>query len=125
MIEIETEPSSTGRYLRVVPLLCDRLRREVRCRDQVLTLTKREFWIFWTLASQPERLLSRQELRDRVWHSTSKVKLRTIDLHIAHIRKKLSQLASESVPVIQTVWSLGYRLRGSLPSKHDTVKGRT
>lgn len=119
-----TDPLSNSRYLRIVPLLCDRSRREIRCRDQVLSLTKREFEIFWTLALQPERLLSRQELRNRVWHSTIKVKLRTIDLHIAHIRKKLSQFASESVPVIQTVWSLGYRLRGSLPSKHDTVKGR-
>jgi DNA-binding response OmpR family regulator len=123
-METETDPSPHGRYLRIAPLLCDKSRREIRCRGQVLSLTKREFDIFWTLASQPDRLLSRQELRDRVWRSASKVTLRMIDLHIAHIRKKLSQFPSKSVPVIQTVWSLGYRLRGSRPSKHDTVKGR-
>lgn len=123
-MESETDPSSHGRYLRVVSLLCDKLRHEVRYRDQVLPLTKREFEIFWILASQPERLVSRQELRDRVWHPASKIQLRTIDLHIAHIRKKLGQCASRSIPVIQTVWSLGYRLRRCLQPKQRTVKGR-
>ena len=97
-METETDPSPHGRYLRIAPLLCDKSRREIRCRGQVLSLTKREFDIFWTLASQPDRLLSRQELRDRVWRSASKVTLRTIDLHIAHIRKNSANFRPNQYP---------------------------
>ena len=104
-------PSAGSSSQEIGPLACDETRHELRYRNQVVSLTRIELAILSVLASQPERLVPRQDLRDRVWRSGRKVDLRTIDAHIAHIRRKLRRFKSASTPVIQTVWGLGYKLR--------------
>jgi DNA-binding response OmpR family regulator len=108
---------SEALHLEIGPLICDKARHELRYRSRTVSLTTIELAILSALASQPERLMSRQELRDKVWHSSEKVDLRTIDVHIGHLRKKLRRfkLPPDSMPVIQTVWGLGYRLRRHRP----------
>lgn len=121
MMGLNAESSPNSRYLRIGPLLCDRSCLQLRCGNLSVSLTEREFELFWALASQPERLMSRQKLRDSVWHKKSRVDLRTIDLHIAHIRRKVRRFKSSSMPVIQTVWSLGYKMRNS-PASNNNVR---
>jgi DNA-binding response OmpR family regulator len=96
-------------------LTCDPGRRKLRCGGSVVTLTTKELAIFLLLASEPERLWQRREIRDKVWNSSSAVSLRTVDEHVSHIRKKLRLVSDEGIPWVQTVWSLGYRLRLSEP----------
>jgi two-component system response regulator MprA len=98
-------------------VVCDGRRRELRSRHTAVSFTKTEFALLSVLAAQPGRLLTRQYLQDTVWGSGPAVSLRTIDAHIGHIRKKLLKLKMDpdSVPVIQTVWGLGYKLRESRP----------
>lgn len=113
----------TAIRLKIGPLVCDEGRRELRYQDRAVSLTKSELALLSALGSQPERLLSRQELRDKIWRSGKKVDLRTIDAHIAHIRKKLRQfkLAPSCRPIIQTIWGLGYKLKKSdLASRRPT-----
>ncbi len=123
MMGLDAELSPNGRKLKIGSLQCDGSCLQIRCGNLSVSLTGREFELFWALASQPERLMSRQELRDSVWHKKSRVDLRTIDLHIAHIRKKLRRFKSSSMPVIQTVWSLGYKMRNSPASNNaDAIR---
>jgi DNA-binding response OmpR family regulator len=98
-------------------VVCDGRRRELRSRHTAVSLTKTEFALLSVLAMQPGRLLTKQFLQNTVWPSRTAVSLRTIDAHIGHIRKKLRKLKihSDAVPVIQTVWSLGYKLREPQP----------
>lgn len=110
-MSLEVCASAGSSSLEIGPLACDGTRHELRYRDQAVSLTRTELAILSALASQPERLVPRQELRERVWRSGRKVDLRTIDVHIAHIRRKLRRFKSASIPVIQTVWGLGYKLR--------------
>lgn len=100
-------------------------RRELRYRHNAVSLTKIELALLSLLASQPGRLLTRQDLRHSVWGSDTAVSMRTIDAHIAHIRRKLQclKMAPDSVPVIQTVWGLGYKLKKAHPaSRRPTLK---
>ena len=106
-----------GSCLEVGPLGGDGRRNHFRNWDQVVSLTRMERTVLSVLASNAERLVSREEIRDRVWRSDKKVDLRTIDAHIVHIRKKLRRFRSVSMPIIQTVWGLGYKLRYS-PLNH-------
>ena len=101
--------------VKVGRLTCDARRRELRSGGTVVTLTAKELAIFLLLASEPERLWQRREIRDRVWNSSGEISLRTIDEHVSHIRKKLRRVSDEGIPWVQTVWSLGYRLRLSEP----------
>ncbi|MPZ70387.1 MAG: hypothetical protein GEU71_12795 [Actinobacteria bacterium] len=66
-----------------------------------LQLTRREFQLLALFVRNPGRLLRREEIAAEVW-GTSPIG-RTIDIHVARLRKKLPQGA------IETVIRLGYR----------------
>ena len=52
-------------------------------------LTKKEFEILFVLASSPNKIFSRNDLLDAIWKDESYVLDRTVDVHIARLRKKI------------------------------------
>jgi DNA-binding response OmpR family regulator len=80
-------------------------RREVRVRGEVVAFTTKEFDLVKFLAERPGRALSRQQLLDGVWGFDWYGDPRTVDVHIAQVRKKIGDAAQ-----IATVRGLGYRL---------------
>ncbi|MDQ1534935.1 MAG: two-component system, OmpR family, response regulator MtrA [Actinomycetota bacterium] len=80
-------------------------RREVRVDDTVVEFTTKEFELLRFLAERPGLALSRQQILDGVWGYDWFGDARTVDVHIAQVRKKVG----DSVP-ITTVRGLGYRL---------------
>jgi DNA-binding response OmpR family regulator len=87
-------------------------RREVRVDDAPVELTTKEFDLLRFLAERPRLALSRQQILDGVWGPDWFGDARTVDVHIAQVRKKLGDAIE-----ITTVRSVGYRLEsGSPPS---------
>jgi DNA-binding response OmpR family regulator len=82
----------------------DLRRREVRQRGTVVGLTTREFDLLAFLANNVGLALSRQQLLDGVWGSDWYGDERTVDVHVAQLRKKLGT----DLP-LATVWGVGYR----------------
>jgi two-component system response regulator MtrA len=80
-------------------------RREVRVDDTVVEFTTKEFELLRFLAERPGLALSRQQILDGVWGYDWFGDARTVDVHIAQVRKKIG----DAVP-ITTVRGLGYRL---------------
>jgi DNA-binding response OmpR family regulator len=78
----------------------------VRIADQTLDLRTQEFELLFTLASQPGRVFTREQLLQQAWGFDFYGQTRTVDVHIAHLRKKL---ASSTVS-IETVTGIGYKL---------------
>jgi len=74
----------------------------------VEALTPTEFRILAALFDAGGRVLSRQQLIDRVWGTDFYGDLRTVDVHIRHIREKLGK--SGAGDVVETVRGFGYRL---------------
>jgi DNA-binding response OmpR family regulator len=85
-------------------------RREVRAGDEVVDLTAKEFDLLLFLATRPGLALSRQQILDGVWGPDWFGDARTVDVHIAQVRKKLGDALR-----ITTVRGVGYRLE-SAPS---------
>ncbi|MDR3127084.1 MAG: response regulator transcription factor [Tannerellaceae bacterium] len=54
-----------------------------------IVLTKTEFEIISTLAMNPERIFSRENIISKVWSETPYITERTVDVHITRLRKKL------------------------------------
>ncbi len=79
-------------------------RREVRRAGEVVGLTTREFDLLAFLAANIGLALSRQQLLDGVWGSDWYGDERTVDVHVAQLRKKLGP----ELP-LATVWGVGYR----------------
>jgi DNA-binding response OmpR family regulator len=82
----------------------DMRRREVRRAGEVVGLTTREFDLLAFLAANIGLALSRQQLLDGVWGSDWYGDERTVDVHVAQLRKKLGP----ELP-LATVWGVGYR----------------
>ncbi|MGP0031681.1 MAG: response regulator transcription factor [Acidimicrobiales bacterium] len=83
----------------------DLRRREARCGGEVVDLANREFDLLSFLSQNAGLALSRQQLLDGVWGADWYGDVRTVDVHVAQLRKKLG----DSLP-LATVWGVGYRL---------------
>lgn len=78
---------------------------------QSIRLTKREFEILKRLLNCDGGYVERQDLLRLVWGPHISVEVRTVDSHVARLRKKLLQIGGSDGPTIETVWGLGYRVR--------------
>ncbi len=94
------------------PLRIDPGRREVTVHDEVIELTPTEFDLLYFMARRPGRVFTREELLDHVWGYDHAGYARTIDSHIARVRRKVAE-ADGPKDVIQTVFRVGYRYRDS------------
>jgi DNA-binding response OmpR family regulator len=82
----------------------DLRRREARNDGAVVNLTTREFDLLAFLANNAGLALSRQQLLDGVWGADWYGDERTVDVHVAQLRKKFGP----DFP-LATVWGVGYR----------------
>jgi DNA-binding response OmpR family regulator len=92
---------------RVGDLHLDPVTREVRVAGRRVELANKEFVLLRTLASDPTRVFSKQELLRDVWGFKSLGRTRTLDSHASRLRRKLDP---EGTRFIVNVWGVGYRL---------------
>lgn len=79
-----------------------------RCGDIEATLTALEFRLMWFLGESEGRLLTRAQILERVWNDVSGVPTRVVDVHVAALRKKISEVGAHLQ--INSVRGIGYRL---------------
>ncbi len=88
-------------------LVMDLERHEVTVNKAVVELTNKEFTLLQVLLESPGRVLSRQELLDRVWSPDCALDEHALDVHIHHLRRKIE---SNAYPhPIMTVRGIGYK----------------
>jgi DNA-binding response OmpR family regulator len=98
--------------VRIGALELDPVAREVWLEGRRVHLSKKEYGLLRTLASEPSRVFTREELLRGVWGFQSVVPTRTLDSHASRLRKKLT--TGDSAFVVN-VWGVGYRLVDSVP----------
>jgi DNA-binding response OmpR family regulator len=91
-------------------LECGRLRIDVAARrvfvdGALIALTGKEFDILACLAVEPGRVVSREEIFDRVWDEHWYGPRKVLDVHVAAVRRKLGDAT-----LIETVYGRGFRL---------------
>jgi two-component system phosphate regulon response regulator PhoB len=90
--------------LTIGPITIDRSRRALTVDGDAVRLTTTEFGILWELVAARGRVLSRDQLIDAVLGAGVVVTDRTIDVHVAALRKKLGDASA----LIETVRGVGY-----------------
>lgn len=95
----------TGK-LELGPIGIDLDTHTVTCEGSAIVLTLTEFKLLAALLAAPKRVLSRSDLIERVMGPGIVVTTRTIDVHIAAIRKKLSHNGG----MIRTIRGVGYQV---------------
>lgn len=73
-----------------------------------MSLTKKEIETMWTLASNPNKVFTRDNLLDSLWGFDYFGDSRTVDSHIKRLRAKLDKV-EHSDWTIKTIWGVGYK----------------
>ncbi|MBA2461802.1 MAG: response regulator transcription factor [Actinobacteria bacterium] len=81
-----------------------RAEREVRVAGELVELTAKEFDLLVWLVENPGIVFTRDQLLDRVWGMTFEGGTRTVDVHVAQLRRKLRR-----PQLIRTVRGSGYK----------------
>lgn len=103
-----TAPALAGNVTVFADIVLDREVCRVRRGERDIRLGPTEFRLLDVLMQRPGRVLSREQLLDRVWGREVYVEARTVDVHIGRLRKALNS-SGETDP-IRTVRSYGYAL---------------
>ena len=112
--ELAARVRAVARRRRVEPtidggrVVVDRARHVALVDGSVVELTAKEFDLLAVLAEEPGRAVPRQELFSRVWDPVWIGTGKTLDVHVASLRKKLGDPT-----LIETVRGVGYRLAES------------
>jgi DNA-binding response OmpR family regulator len=93
--------------IRVGSLEIDPVARQAWLAGAPVALSKKEFDLVRTLALDPTRVFTREELLRDVWGYKALGTTRTLDSHAARVRRKLS---GDRQAFIVNVWGVGYRL---------------
>lgn len=91
-------------YINIEKLCIDTVKKTLKINNTPIKLTKKEYDILLLLISKNGNLLSRDEILNKVWQEDSYVSARTVDVHIARLRKKLEQYG----PYIRNRSGFGY-----------------
>lgn len=83
------EPGREDKILVHEELVMNPKKRKVKIGTRDLELTKKEYEILAYLLNSEGYILSREEILERVWDDDTIVSKRTVDVHMAHLRKKL------------------------------------
>jgi two-component system, OmpR family, alkaline phosphatase synthesis response regulator PhoP len=89
------------------PVTLARGAREVRVGGREVDLTQREFDLLEFLLRHPGQVVTRDQLLESVWGFLSPGETRTVEVHVAQLRKKLGH-----PELIRTVRGLGYKAVG-------------
>jgi DNA-binding response OmpR family regulator len=94
-----------GQVLQHGPLTVDLRTHKVTVSGNQIAVTPKEFAILECLASDPGRVVSRQEMLERAWDEHWYGPTKVLDVHMAALRKKLGDPG-----LIETVYGHGFRL---------------
>jgi len=99
-----TDGRSAEDVLALDDVVLNRQAREVAVDGRTVELTTKEFDLLATLLANPGIVVSRDQLLDRVWGMTYPGGTRTVDVHVAQLRRKLGK-----PELIRTVRGAGYK----------------
>ena len=102
-----TSPSP-GDRLEAGAVAVELVTRRVTVHHRVLTLPAKEYDLLAKLATEPQRVFTKEQLLREVWGYRSLGRTRTLDSHASRLRRKLRQAGAG--PCVINVWGVGYRL---------------
>ena len=98
------EDDSKADVLRVGTIEINREEYKIVMEDREIVLPRKEFELFYLLASKPGKVFKREEILDKVWGNEVVVGGRTIDVHIRKLREKIGD------DIFKTIKGVGYKL---------------
>jgi two-component system, OmpR family, alkaline phosphatase synthesis response regulator PhoP len=97
------EEETSSENLNVGNILINREEYKIIKDEEEIVLPRKEFELFYLLASKPGKVFKREEILDKVWGNEVVVGGRTIDVHIRKLREKIGE------DFFKTIKGVGYK----------------
>lgn len=101
---VRRSKGETAPVLQIGPLVLDPAARTVTREGQAVELQPREFALLQELMLNAGRVLSREQLEERMYRWGDEVESNAVDVHVHHLRRKLG------TQVVKTIRGVGYML---------------
>ena len=110
-IQLGEEQEAAGKdEIEIQDLTINKAAHVVKKNGKEIALTPIEFDILWLLCENRGKVISSEELFEKVWHEKYyKNSNNTVMVHIRHLREKMSAPTGKS-DFIKTVWGVGYKV---------------
>ena len=82
----------------------------VKCNGKEISFTKKEFELLKLLMENENQTLTKSMIFDAIWNDENSADDNTLNVHVSKIKTKLKECNSNE-EYIETVWSIGYRLK--------------
>lgn len=107
----EPEDKGNGHELKFDGLTINQETYEVYIGDERIEMPPKEFELLYYLASNPNKVFTRDQLLDEIWGYEFFGDSRTVDVHIKRIREKIERdnVSGECGWQLKTVWGVGYK----------------
>ena len=99
--------TSDDKIVKFDKLEVNRVNYELKIEGRVLEIPPKELELLYFLASNPNRVFTREQLLEEVWGFDYFGDSRTVDVHIKRLREKLE--GTEANWQLKTVWGVGYK----------------
>ena len=96
-----------SRHLHVGELHIDTAARTADIDGVAVKLTRTGYALLSTMAADPQRLFTKDELTRVVWGDAMHTRSRALDSHISHLRRRLADAGAD---LISNIWGQGWRL---------------
>jgi len=90
-------------------LVVNKTNYSVKLNGKELQMPPKELELLFFLASNPNKVFTREQLLERVWGFDFYGDSRTVDVHIKRLREKIGDPGQKQAWQLKTVWSIGYK----------------
>ncbi|MFL0194935.1 response regulator transcription factor [Clostridium sp. WILCCON 0269] len=105
---VDHNKKNASDIIKIRGISIDKTSRKVYVNGNEVEFTLKEFDLLLLLASNPNRVFSKEELFERIWGLESTGDIPTVTVHIRKLREKIEFDASNP-KYIETIWGIGYR----------------
>ncbi|NMB61880.1 MAG: response regulator transcription factor [Chloroflexi bacterium] len=109
--ENQETPNDQKKRFMLGNLTIDQVRREVLVNESIVEIKPKEYELLIYFAENKGRVLSREQILEKVWGWDYFGDSRTVDVHVRWLREKIEQNPAEPTRIV-TVRSAGYRFDG-------------
>lgn len=102
--------SQDNKTIEIRGLKLDELSRQVSLNGESISLSTREFDLLWFLASNPNKVIPKEEIFENIWGFDAYGDINTVTVHIKKVREKI-EIDPSRPQYIETVWGIGYRFK--------------
>jgi len=109
-VQLRDKNNTISNVLKFKDVELNKVNFTVNCNNKEVAFTKKEFELLKLLMENENQTLTKSMIFDSIWNDENSADDNTLNVHISKIKNKLKECNPDE-EYIETVWSIGYRLK--------------